>query len=271
MTRTLELRSGGAIPVVGLGVYQTPPGEPTRRAVRAALDAGYRHIDTARIYDNEEDVGRAIAESRVPRDQLFVTTKLWNADHGHDRARRACEASLRRLGLDYVDLYLIHWPVHAPRVTTWRTFVELRDEGKCRAIGVSNYTARHLDELAGASNALPDVNQIELHPWGQQRDVARWCTARGVVVEAYSPLSRGERLSDTHLATIARAHDKTPAQILIRWGIQHGYVSLPKSVRPARIAENLDVFGFTLTDAEMTSLDTLDEGLHTCWDPTDEP
>lgn len=268
---TLPLAGGSRIPVLGLGVYQLPAGEPTRRAVMAALAAGYRHVDTARVYDNEADVGRAIRESGVPRDQVFVTTKLWNTDHGFERAVRACEASLQRLGLCYIDLYLIHWPVARLRNETWRALVKLRDDGKCRAIGVSNYTVRHLEELAASSDVLPAVNQIEVHPFLFPRDIVAWCRERGVVVEAYSPLTHGHRLGDSRVAAIAEAARRTPAQVLLRWSVQHGFVALPKSRKPARIVENADVFDFRLTTEQMQSLDALDERLHTCWDPTDEP
>jgi diketogulonate reductase-like aldo/keto reductase len=264
---TITLSGGVSIPVIGLGVYQSPPGEPTRRAVRDAIAAGYRHVDTARIYDNEEDVGAAIRESGVPREEIFVTTKLWNADHGYDRALRACDASLKRLGVDYVDLYLIHWPVKSLRKDTWRAMKKLRDDGKARAVGVSNYTVRHLDELDDA----PAVNQIELHPFLHPKDIVAWCKDHGTAIEAYSPLTRGERLDDATVVAIAKEHARTPAQILIRWGLQHGFVSLPKSVKRTRIVENAEVFDFELTPADMKKLDSLNEDLHTCWDPTDAP
>ena len=271
---TRTLRGGVRIPVIGFGVYQSPPGEPTRSAVRHALATGYRHLDTARIYDNEADVGAAIRESGVPREEIFVTTKLWNAEHGFDRAQRACEASLKRLRLDYVDLYLVHWPVAGRRNETWRAMLALRDDGKARAVGVSNFTARHLAELDGEGRGdadRPAVNQIELHPFLRPREILDACDARGIVVEAYSPLTRGEKLRDPRIAAIAKAVDKTPAQVLIRWSLQHAWVPLPKSVKPARIEENAAVFDFELSDDQMHALDALDENLHTCWDPTDAP
>jgi len=268
---TRPLRGGTPIPIVGLGVYQTPAGEPTRRAVRHALSVGYRHIDTARIYDNEEDVGRAIRESGVPREEIFVTTKLWNSDHGYDRALRACDASLRRLGLEWVDLYLVHWPVAHARRETWRAMVELKAGGKARAIGVSNFTVRHLEEVLASSDVVPQVNQIELHPFLFPRDIVAFCEKHGIVVEAYSPLTRGERLPDSRIVAVADALGQTPAQILVRWGIEHGFVSLPKSVRPKRIEENAEVFGFTIPAEHMKTLDALHEDLHTSWDPTGAP
>jgi diketogulonate reductase-like aldo/keto reductase len=259
------------IPQVGLGVYQTPPGEPTYRAVRDALEIGYRHIDTARIYDNEEDVGRAIRDSKLPREDVFVTTKLWNSDHGEERAQKACEASLRRLGLDYLDLYLVHWPVAKRRLETWRGMVKLREAGKARKIGVSNFMVSHLEELFASSDVAPECNQIELHPFLHPTTVTDLCASRGIVVEAYSPLTRGERLGDPRIVRIARELERTPAQVLVRWDIQHGWVSLPKSKRRERIAENFDVFDFVIPPASMTILDSMNEDLHTCWDPTDAP
>jgi diketogulonate reductase-like aldo/keto reductase len=271
MHPTVKLASGVDIPALGLGVYQLGPGEPTRAAVRHALEIGYRHVDTARIYGNEEDVGRALAESGVPRGEVFVTTKLWNSDHGYAKTLRACDASLERLGLEYLDLYLIHWPVARLRDDTWRAMVDLRARGKVRAIGVSNYTVRHLEELLAWSDDVPDVNQIELHPFLFPRDIVDLCATKGIAVEAYSPLTRGHRLADPAIAAIASALGRTPAQILIRWGLQHGFVSLPKSARAARIEENVKVFDFEIPPEQMARLDALDEGLHTCWDPSDAP
>ena len=268
---TKQLRGDVAIPVVGLGVYQMTPGMPTRTAVRAALTGGYRHVDTARIYENEEDVGAAIRESGVPRKDIFLTTKLWNADHGYDKALKACDASLKRLGVEQLDLYLVHWPVAKKRDDTWRAMEQLLKEKKTRAIGVSNYTVRHLEELLQGSDVVPAVNQIELHPFLFARDIASFCEKKGIVVEAYSPLTRGERLDDPTIVRIANALGKTPAQVLIRWGLQHGFVSLPKSAHAKRIAENFAVFDFEIPAAQMKTLDALDEGLHTCWDPTNAP
>lgn len=268
---TLPLRSGGKIPVLGLGVYMTPPGEATHRAVLDALTLGYRHVDTARIYDNEEDVGRALRASGLDREEIFVTTKLWNSDQGYDRTLRACDASLARLGLAYLDLYLVHWPEPGKRKETWRAMAALKEAGKCRAIGVSNFMVHHLEDVLDAGVAPPEVNQIELHPFLYPRDVIDLCERHGIVVEAYSPLTRGERLADPRITAVAAAVERTPAQVLIRWGIQHGWVSLPKSQRRARIEENAAVFDFELSDEHMRALDALDEGLHTCWDPTRAP
>jgi diketogulonate reductase-like aldo/keto reductase len=267
----VTLAGGVQIPILGLGVFQSSAGEETRRAVRWALEAGYRHVDTARIYGNEADVGAAIRESGVPRDDVFVTTKLWNSDHGYDAALRAADASLARLGLDHVDLYLVHWPVVGLRQGTWRAMEALLALGRARAIGVSNYMIRHLEELLGAARVPPAVNQIELSPFLYPQDLVRFCEEKGIAIEAYSPLTKGRRLGHRAIVAAAKKHGRTPAQILIRWAIEHGFVVLPKSTRRERIEENARVFDFALDADDMRILDGLDEGLHTGWDPTDAP
>ena len=269
-TAQISLATGASIPQVGLGVYQSPQGAATRGAVTAALELGYRHIDTARIYRNEADVGAAIKEGSVARDQVFVTTKLWNDDQGYDSALRALDASLARLGLDYVDLYLIHWPVPGKRRDSWRALERAHADGRARAIGVSNYLVPHLRELLGEAKVAPHVNQIELTPFLQRRDTRALCRDHNIVIEAYSPLTRGERLAHSTVVAIARAVGRSPAQVLLRWGLQHGHVILPKSVHRDRIAENAAVFDFALDAAAMAQLDGLEEGLATGWDPSDE-
>lgn len=271
LTSTVELPGGVAMPRLGLGVYQIPPGKATREAVEAALAAGYRHIDTAALYGNEADVGEAVRASGLPRPEVFVTTKLWNSDHGYERALAAFERSRRTLGLDVIDLYLVHWPVPRRRLETWRALEKLLGDGACRAIGVSNYMPHHLDELFAAAAAPPSVDQVELSPYLAHRELRAACRARGVVVQAYSPLTRGARLGDPRLEAVARKHGKSPAQILVRWGLEQGLVVLPKSRRPERIRENGAVFDFALDPADHRVLDGLDEGLHTSWDPTDAP
>lgn len=272
MTQQKKTLLGGvAIPVLGLGVYQTPSGDVCYRAVRHALEHGYRHVDTARIYGNEEDVGRAIRDSKLPREEVFVTTKLWNTDQGYDKALKACEGSLRRLGLDYVDLYLVHYPVTSKRKDSWRALEKLKSDGKCRAIGVSNYMVRHLEEVIAMGGEVPAVNQIELHPFLHPRAVTDLCAKHGIAVEAYCPLTQGKRLDHPTVGKIAAELGRTPAQVYIRWGLEHGFVSLPKSEKPARIDENAKVFDFTLPPAAMKALDALEEGLHFSWDPTNEP
>jgi len=271
ISSTRKLNSGVEIPLLGLGVFQTPPGTVTQKAVRFALEAGYRHIDTASLYGNEEDVGRAVKDSGVPREQVFVTTKLWNSDHGYDPALRACEQSLRRLGLGYIDLYLIHWPVLELRSETWKALVELQRRGACRAIGVCNYTVRHLRELLDASEAIPDVDQVEFNPFLYQEELLRFCNGKEIQLEAYSPMTRGHRLGHPMVLEVARRYSKSPAQVMIRWSLQHGLVVIPKSVRPERIKENGEVFDFEISEADMATLDSLGEDLHVAWDPTDEP
>jgi len=266
-TARLALLTGAQIPQLGLGVWQVPAGATTRSAVTAALELGYRHVDTARIYGNEADVGAAIRASSVPRDQVFVTTKLWNDDHGYDAALRALDASLGRLGLDHVDLYLIHWPVAGARRDSWRALERAFADGRARAIGVSNYLVPHLRELLGEAKVAPHVNQIELSPFLQRRDTCALCHDHGIIVEAYCPLTQGQRIDDPRLAEVARTVGRTPAQVLLRWSLQHGNVVLTKSVHRERIAENAALFDFALDAAAMTKLDALEEGLATAWDP----
>jgi diketogulonate reductase-like aldo/keto reductase len=266
-TASLALLTGSRIPQVGLGVWQTPRGEVAREAVTAALRGGYRLVDTAAIYRNEPDVGWAVRESGVPRDQVFVTTKLWNADQGFDEALRAFDASLGRLGLDYVDLYLIHWPVPGKRLDSWRALERLHQEKRARAIGVSNFLTPHLEELLAHAKVVPAANQIELSPFLQRRETVAFCKERGIVVEAYSPLTRGLKLGHSVVVDVAKRVGRTPAQVLLRWGVQHGFVVLPKSVTPARIAENAALFDFALDEAAMALLDGLEAGLTTGWDP----
>lgn len=271
LASTFDLAGGVRIPALGLGVYQSRPGSETREAVKAALELGYRHVDTARVYGNERDVAKGIEESGVPRSEVFVTTKLWNSDHGYDAALRACDASLKRLGMDRVDLYLVHWPVEDLRHDTWRAMERILEEGKARAIGVSNYTIRHLDELLGRCRVPPSVNQVEFHPFLYQRDLLLHCRTHGIRLEAYAPLVKAQRMDDPVLLRVARRHRRTPAQVLVRWCLQHEAIVIPKSVHRERIRENADVFGFSLEREDMEALDGLDEGLRTSWDPTDAP
>ena len=266
-TASLELNTGARIPQVGLGVWQAPRGDIARGAVAAALEVGYRHVDTAAIYGNEADVGRAVRESGVAREEIFVTTKLWNADQGFDSALKAFDASLARLGLDYVDLYLIHWPVPRKRLESWRALERLHEEARARAIGVSNFLKPHLEELLGKARVVPAANQIELTPFLQRRETVALCRAHGIAIEAYSPLTRGLRLEHPVLVDVARRLKRSPAQVLLRWGVQHGFAVLPKSVNPPRIAENAALFDFAIDAEAMARLDGLEEGLATGWDP----
>jgi len=270
-TTALSLLTGARIPQIGFGVWEVPRGATTRDSVTAALELGYRHIDTARVYGNEADVGAALRASSVPRDQVFVATKLWNDDHGYDEALRALDASLGRLGLDHVDLYLLHWPVPGKRRDSWRALERAFADGKARAIGVSNYMVPHLRELLGQAKVVPHVNQIELSPFLQRRDTCALCREHGIVIEAYCPLTQGQRLGDARLAAVARRVGRTPAQVLLRWSLEHGNVVLSRSIQRAHIAENAAVFDFALDAAAMAELDGLEEGLATAWDPAGAP
>ena len=266
-----RLNDGAEMPVLGLGVYQTPVGERTFAAVAAALEAGYRSIDTAALYGNEGDVGRAVRASGVPREEVFVTTKVWNSDQGYDRTLRAYRRSRELLDVGPVDLYLVHWPVRGRRTETWRALVELQRRGEVRSIGVSNFTADHLEELRRESDVIPAVNQVEFSPVVYQGELLEYCRDRGIQLEAWAPLGRGRWVDHDGVQRIARGHGRTPAQVLIRWGLQHHVVEIPKSAQPVRIRENAQVGGFALTAAEMLALDRMRQGVRTGWDPTDEP
>ncbi|WP_128801135.1 MULTISPECIES: aldo/keto reductase [unclassified Streptomyces] len=265
---TVTLNNGVEIPQLGFGVFQVPDAETTD-AVSAALEAGYRSIDTAAIYGNESGVGAALASSGIAREELFVTTKLWNADQGHDATLRAFDASLAKLGLDHVDLYLIHWPTPARDLyrETWQAIEKLAADGRIRAAGVSNFQPAHLRRLLEGSALVPAVNQIELHPGLQQRELRSLHAELGIATEAWSPLAQGAVLGEPALTKIAERHGKSPAQVVLRWHLQLGNVVIPKSVTPARIRENLDVFDFVLDDEEMSAIAALDRGLRTGPDP----
>jgi methylglyoxal/glyoxal reductase len=258
-----KLNNGVEIPYLGLGVYQSPPGEITLRGVRYALKIGYRQIDTAELYGNEKDVGRALRESGIRREDVFITTKVWNSHQGYDSTLYACEGSLGRLCLSYVDLYLIHWPVQGLGDETWRAMIKLLHEGKTRAIGVSNYSMRELKELLDKSDIVPAVNQVEFHPFLYQEELLRFCKNNKIQLEAYSPLTRGKRLNHPNILELAKKYNKTPAQVLIRWSLQHNVVVIPKSIHEARIKENSQVFDFQLEPKDMKLLDSLNENLYT--------
>ncbi|WP_307825007.1 MULTISPECIES: aldo/keto reductase [unclassified Streptomyces] len=265
----ITLNNGVEMPQLGFGVWQVPDAE-AETAVAAALEAGYRSIDTAAAYGNEEGTGRAIAASGVPREDLFVTTKLWNTDHGYDSTLRAFDASLSKLGLDHVDLYLIHWPTPARGryVDTYRAFEKLYAEGRVRAIGVSNFQREHLEHLIAETSVVPAVDQIELHPHLQQRAAREYHAQQGIATEAWSPLGQGKGLLEVPaIVAIAQKHGRTPAQVVLRWHIQLGNVVIPKSVTPSRIKENIDVFGFSLDTEDLAAISALDEGRRLGPDP----
>lgn len=254
---TLPLNSGTRIPVLGFGVWQLAPGAVTRKSVAEALKVGYRHIDTAKIYGNEADVGEAVRASGLHRSEVFVTTKVWNGDQGYASTLAACDESLAKLGTGYIDLYLIHWPVKGKGPDTWRALERLKADNKVRAIGVSNYLERDLDEMPSYSQTVPAADQVEFNPFSNLKGVEARCKKIGSVLEAYSPLSRGQALGNPKLRAIAAKVGRTPAQVMLRWGLQHGAVVLPRSSKPNHIRENAQVFDFELAGPVMAALDGL--------------
>jgi diketogulonate reductase-like aldo/keto reductase len=264
----LQFRGGSRIPQLWFGVFQIPRSE-TELAVARALEAGYRHIDTAAAYRNAGGVGLAVRSSALERGDVFITTKCFNDDHGYQEAKRALHGSLSRLEMDHVDLYLIHWPVpaHDRYVETWKAFIEMRDEGLIRTIGVSNFQPAHLQRLIDETGEVPAINQIELHPYFQQLGLRREHEVLGILTEAWSPLAQGLVLDDPVIVEIAAAHGRTPGQVVIRWHLQIGNVVIPKSVTPERISENFDVFGFELSGKEVQAINDLDRGRRTGPDP----
>ncbi len=266
------LNTGVEMPYLGLGTFGPERGEQVEHAVRWALDCGYRLIDTAAAYRNEREVGLAMAASGIPRSELFVTTKVWNEDQGYDEAVHACYASLAELGLEYVDLYLIHWPVEKRRtLETWRAMIRLRDEGKCRTIGVANFTIQHLEQLMAETAAIPSVNQVEFHPLCFPKELHGFCQAHGIQLEAYSPLANGKRWDSQTVGAIAARYDKSPAQIMLRWALQHDVVVVPKSSQPHRIQANAAVFDFDLAPEDLGALDGLNEDFRVSWYPDNWP
>lgn len=263
---TVTLHNGVKMPVFGLGLYRTKSGKEAQNAVQWAWDAGYRMFDTAQIYGNEHDVGIALAELPAERSEYFVTTKLWRANFG-DKAKASFEASLAKLQLDYVDLFLLHWPVKGSRLQSWDKLVDLVDEGKVKSIGVSNFMVWHLEELANHSDIQPTVNQIELSPYLNPKDLLNYCQDRNIIVEGYSPLTKGRKLSDPKLVQLAEKYDKTPAQVLIRWCLEKNTIVIPKSSKQHRIVENSQVFDFSIDEEDMASMEAWHEQLVTGWDP----
>ena len=256
----IALNDGARIPQVGLGVWQTPNDEAAP-AVKAALSAGYRHVDTAAVYENEEGVGEGIRQSGIDRSDIFLTTKLWNTEQGYDQTLKAFDASLKRLGTDYVDLYLIHWP-SAHRglfVDTWKAFVKLKEEGRAKSIGVSNFYPEHIEKIVAETGVVPVINQIELHPDFQQREARAFHEKHGIATQSWSPLGQGKLLGHPAVADIATKLGRTPAQVIIRWHIDNGLVVIPKSVTPSRIAENFNVFDFKLSAEDLDTLNGLDD------------
>jgi 2,5-diketo-D-gluconate reductase A len=264
----IRLNNGVDIPQFGFGVFQVPPDQ-TAQAVLQAFEAGYRHIDTAQMYRNEEGVGQAVAESGLPRDEVFITTKLNNNGHGYESAISALDESLKKLQLDYVDLYLIHWPLpHLNRyVETWKGFEKLLADGKARSIGVSNFQPAHLDRLAAETDTVPAVNQIELHPRLTQVELRKYHKAHGIATEAWSPIAKGEVLGDPVITSLAEKYGRTPAQVVLRWHVQIGNIVFPKTVNPDRMRENINVFDFELAADDVASIESLNTNYRTGPDP----
>lgn len=267
--KDIVLDNGVEIPRIGLGTYLSTPGEETYRAVRYGLETGYRHIDTAAFYQNEADVGKAVRDSGMDQNDIFVTTKVWNRDQGYDSTLRAFDKSLKNLGLEQVDLYLIHWPQSGTRQDTWKALVNIYENGLARSIGVSNYTSRHIEELCDATSIVPAVNQVEMSPYLNQAELMETCRRNRVRIEAYTPLIRGRKFGEPRLVAMAEKYGVTEAQILIRWCLQKDVIVLPKSVNPARIKENFEVFGFDISDEDMQSMESWNEDYRVAWDPTD--
>jgi 2,5-diketo-D-gluconate reductase A len=260
---TIELNDGHAIPQLGFGVFQIPPDE-TAEAVRRALETGYRHVDTAEMYENEAEVGEAVRDSGLDRAEVFVTSKLSNSHHRPDDARRAFDETLSKLGFDYVDLFLIHWPLptlyDGDFVSTWKTLEELHGDGRARSIGVSNFEVEHLERLASECDVVPAVNQIELHPYFQNEEVRRYGEAHGIATQAWAPIAQGQVLDDPAIGEIAERVGRSPAQVVLRWHLQRGSIVFPKSTTPARIEENFALFDFELGSEDMGRIDALDQG-----------
>lgn len=265
---TLAFNDGKHIPQLGLGVWQASDAD-ARTAVREALTAGYRHVDTAAIYENESGVGLGLLDAGLPRAEVFVTTKVWNKEQGLETAARALDKSLERLKLDYVDLLLIHWPTpkHDKYVDTWRALIRAREQGLARSIGVSNFNPAHLRRLLDETGVAPVLNQIELHPYLQQHELRKMHQAAGVLTESWSPLAQGEALNDAAIVAIAKKHGKTTAQVIIRWHLDNGLIVIPKSVTPARIRANFDVFDFQLDAEDLAAIAALDQGKRLGPDP----
>lgn len=267
MKNSIPLNDNLSIPLLGFGTWKLK-GDDAYKAVTKALEVGYRHIDTATIYGNEEEVGKAIADSGVSRKEIFVTTKLWNSDHND--AENALQTSLTKLRLDHVDLYLMHWP-ELTRKNAWEQMIELQSQGLTASIGVSNFTERHLTELITNSNVVPAVNQVEFNPFLHQTALVSYCKEQGIALEAYSPLTHAHKLDDNRLVAIAKKYDKTPAQILLRWAVQQDIVVIPKSSNPQRIEENFDIFNFEISEDDLSKMNQWDEGARYCGDPTSMP
>ncbi|WP_404802062.1 aldo/keto reductase [Bacillus tianshenii] len=267
LTSTTTLHNGVEMPWFGLGVFKVEEGQEVESSVKMAIQAGYRSIDTAAIYKNEDGVGKAIKEAGVPREELFITTKVWNADQGYESTLAAFDASMEKLGLEYLDLYLVHWPVKGKYVDTWKALEKLYADGKVRAIGVSNFHIHHLQDILDVAEVKPMVNQVEYHPKLSQVGLLNFCKENGIQMEAWSPLMQGELLQNEVLMELAEKYNKSVAQIILRWDLQNGVVTIPKSVKEHRIKENADIFDFEITDEDMQKIHALNENKRVGPDP----
>ena len=264
----MKMNDGNFIPQFGLGVYLAKRGRECKKAVTWALESGYRHIDTASSYENEKEVGKAVRDSGIKREEVFITTKLWNDDQGYETTLKAFDKSLKMLNTEYIDLYLIHWPVKDKRKESWKALEKIHNSGYCHSIGVSNYMLKHLEELFTYANIIPVLNQVEFSPFLYQKELLDFCNKNKILLGAYAPLTRVKKLSDPKLQSMAKLFSKTPAQILIRWAMEHNLVVTPKTVHKERIIENANVFDFRLDESHMKILDNINEDFRTCWDPT---
>lgn len=267
LSSTLKLNNGVDIPLIGLGVFRSEEGDETYNAVKYAIEAGYCHIDTAAVYGNEKSVGRAIKDSGIKRGDIFVTTKLWNEDMRRGRQYEAFEESLEKLGLDYVDLYLIHWPVKGEYVKSWKVLERIYKEGRARAVGVSNFHIHHLEDIFAASDLVPAVNQVECHPELTQVELVLYTQSKGIVFEPWSPLGAGQLINNETLVSLAKKYNKTSAQLILKWGLQRGFINIPKSVHKERIIQNAQVFDFTVSDEDMAEIFKLNADRRTGADP----
>jgi diketogulonate reductase-like aldo/keto reductase len=263
----VKLNNGVEMPWLGLGVFRASEDGEVQQAIKWAAEAGYRSIDTAKVYDNEAGVGQAVRATGVPRDEFFITTKVWNDDQGYDSTLRAFDASVERLGMDYVDLYLVHWPVAGKYKDTWRAMERIENEGRARSIGVSNFMQDHLEDLLGSAQSVPAMNQIEYHPHLALPELIDYCLERDIRPEAWSPIMRGEVFDIPELKEIGAAHGKNAAQVVLRWDIQHGVVTIPKSSKKAHIESNADIFDFELSQDEMNAIDALNRNRRIGPDP----
>jgi diketogulonate reductase-like aldo/keto reductase len=265
---TKELNNSEKIPLFGLGTYLNDNGKRAIDTMLYALEIGYRHIDTAAMYENEKEVGEAVHQSGIPREEIFITTKLWNSDHGYQNAINAFHKSLDKLKLNYIDLYLIHWPVESLRVESWRALEKLYNDGLCKSIGISNYMERHIAELLYNSEITPVINQVEFSPFLYLKDLQNYCESKKIGLESYSPLTKGYKLNDSRLIEIANQYNKSTSQMLIRWCLQKGVICIPKSSQKRHIKENADVFDFIISKEDVSELDNLNMNYRSTWDPT---